>query len=82
MPVMPLPLTGSRTTSGLAQAVEALRVADDRFRGVRVEVRGDTVYLRGTVYCWEHLFELARAASRLPGVRQVFFDEIRAEIDP
>ena len=47
-----------------------------------MEVRGDTVYLRGTVYRWEHLFELARSASRLPGVRQVLFDEMRAGIDP
>jgi len=98
MPAMSLPMTppaansaratlpslpaGSQTASGLAQAVEALRRADDRFRGVRVEVRADTVYLRGTVYRWEHLFELARSTSRLPGVRHVRFDEMRAEVDP
>jgi hypothetical protein len=98
MPAMSLPITppaansaratlpslpaGSREASGLAQAIEALRRADDRFRGVRVEVREDTVHLRGTVYRWEHLFELARSIARLPGVRHVLFDEIRAEVDP
>lgn len=65
--------------SNLAQAVEAVRLADDRFRGVRTEVRGDAVYLGGTVYRWEHLFELARSVSRLSGVRRVLFEDVRAE---
>jgi hypothetical protein len=76
-----LPSTRSlpQTDSRLAQTIEALRLADKRFRGVVVDVRGDIVYLRGTVYRWEHLFELARSVSRLPGVRRVLFEEVRAE---
>jgi osmotically-inducible protein OsmY len=65
--------------SNLTHAIEALRLADERFYRVRVEVRGDVVYLAGTVNSWEHLFELARSVSRLPGVRQVRFGEVRAE---
>jgi hypothetical protein len=68
-----------QSASSLSQAIEALRLADDRFHKVRVEVRGDAVYLGGTIYCWDHLFELARAVSRLPGVRQVQFEDVRAE---
>jgi hypothetical protein len=76
-----LPSTSAipRTDSGLAQTIEVLRLADERFRAVHVDVRGDTVYLGGTVYRWEHLFELARSVSRLPGVRGVRFGEVRAE---
>jgi len=69
----------SQNTSSLVQGIEALRLADDRFRGIHVDVRGDAVYLRGMVYRWEHLFELARLVSRLPGVRRVLFEDVRAE---
>jgi hypothetical protein len=76
MPVVVLPAAPAAASS-LAQAVEALRLADDRFRLVRAEVQGDTVYLRGTVYRWDHLFELARSISHLPGVRRVLFEGVR-----
>src|SRR5262249_29283449 len=72
--LLPSPPAPPQTATRLAQAIEALRLADDRFRAVRAEVRGDAVYLRGTVYRWEHLFELARSVSRLPGVRRVLFE--------
>jgi hypothetical protein len=71
--------TSSQTSFSLFQAIETVRLADRRFRGIRVEVRGDAVFLRGTVYRWEHLYELARSVSRLPGVRRVFFEEVQAE---
>jgi BON domain len=73
------PPVNAQTHSSLVQATEALRLADQRFWGIRAEVRGDTVYLRGVVYCWEHLFELARAVARLRGVKDVRFDEVQAE---
>lgn len=79
---LPSPPAGLPATSNLEQAIETLRLVDDRFRGIRVQVRGDTVYLRGTVFRWEHLFELARSVSRVPGVRHVLFEEVRAEIAP
>jgi hypothetical protein len=73
------PSTSPYTASNLGQAIEALRITDERFYQVRVEIRGETVYLSGTVYSWEHLFELARSISRLAGVRQVLFGDVRAE---
>jgi hypothetical protein len=63
----------------LVQAIEALRFADQRFWGIRAEARRDSVYLCGVVDRWDHLFEFARAVARLPGVRQVLFEEVRAE---
>ena len=78
-PRIPPSPAGPQTTSSLLERIEALRLADDRFRGIRVEVRGDAVYLRGTVYSWDQLFELARSISQLPGVRRVLFEEVRAE---
>jgi hypothetical protein len=78
-PGMPPPPAGFQTTASLLSRIEAVRLADDRFRGLRAEVRGDAVYLRGTVYSWDHLFELARSLSQLPGVRRVLFEEVRVE---
>ncbi len=92
MPALTLPADSPRAVStpsstvpqgpsGLSQVIEALRLEDDRFRGVRVEVRSETVTLHGTVACWEHLFELAGSIARVPGVRQVRFGYVRAESD-
>lgn len=78
-PRAPVPSAASHDTSILIERIEELRMGDDRFRSVRAEVRGDLVYLDGTVYCWDHLFDLARSISRLPGVRRVLFKEVRAE---
>ncbi|HLJ96230.1 MAG TPA: hypothetical protein VKU02_23855 [Gemmataceae bacterium] len=83
-PARALPAPSSavaQAPSGLSQAIEALRLEDDRFRGVRVEVLGETVTVHGTVACWEHLFELASSIARVPGVRQVRFGYVRAESD-
>jgi hypothetical protein len=78
-PGLPAPPGGPQTASLLVKRIEALRLADDRFRGIRAEVRGDVVCLRGMVYSWDHLYELARSLSGLPGVRRVLFEEVRAE---
>jgi osmotically-inducible protein OsmY len=69
----------SQTTPRLVRRIEALRLADDRFYRLRAQVRGDVVYLRGTVYCWDQLFELAESIARLPGVRRVLFEDVQAE---
>jgi osmotically-inducible protein OsmY len=61
----------------LLDAVEALCRRDIRLAGVRAEVRGSVVYLRGQVYRWEDLFELARAVGQLPGVECVVLQDIR-----
>jgi osmotically-inducible protein OsmY len=63
----------------LEQAVDALRLKDTRFRGLQADVIDGTVYLRGTVFRMEHVFDLARSLSRLPGVQGVMLDEVRAE---
>jgi hypothetical protein len=76
------PLSPSRPASpggagGLTEAVERLQQQDARFRRIRPEVRGDTVFLRGSVARWEDLFELARGIARLPGVERVVLDQIQ-----
>jgi hypothetical protein len=68
-----------QSTTALVKRIEALRLGDDRFLGVEALVQGDVVYLRGTVYSWDHLFELARSIAQLPGIRRVLFEEVRAE---
>ncbi len=78
MPALSLPGPPKGST-GLTQAVESLRLSDERFRGIRPEVIDGIVYLRGTVYRMDHLFELARSVSRLPGVRRVVLDDVHEE---
>jgi hypothetical protein len=63
----------------LAATVEALRQKDQRFRGVRVEVRQKTVYLRGTVRRWDDVNDLANTVRRLPGVGAVILDGVRVD---
>jgi len=58
-------------TMSLADQVEALRLADPRFRAVRVEVRGDQIVLRGSVARSADAWEFAAAVHQLPGVAGV-----------
>jgi hypothetical protein len=37
------------------------------------------VYLRGNAFLWEHVYELARSISRLPGVERVVLEKVHAE---
>jgi osmotically-inducible protein OsmY len=65
----------------LAHAIDALRRTpngdyDERYRQLQVQVRGDVVYLRGSVRQWEDALGLARAISRLPGVEQVLLKDL------
>jgi hypothetical protein len=55
----------------LATSVERLRLADARFRGIRVELNGATVLVRGGEARGEDVMALARALSRLSGVERV-----------
>jgi hypothetical protein len=62
--------------AGLAEAIETLRLQDDRFRRIKPELRGQVVHLRGTVARWDHLYDLARMVARLRGVERVVLEDI------
>lgn len=81
LPVAPLPAPGPAPTAApdLASLVEAERRRNARYRGVAVDVAQGTVSLRGVVERWEDVEELARIVRRLPGVRKVVIDNVRAE---
>jgi hypothetical protein len=49
---------------------------------LRAEVRGGLVFLSGTVYRWEDLYQLARTLGRLPGVERVVFKDIKTDPHP
>jgi hypothetical protein len=55
----------------LATLIERLRFAEERYHDLRVEVSAGRVTLSGRVANAEHLMELGRALSQLPGVRNV-----------
>jgi osmotically-inducible protein OsmY len=63
----------------LSKAVEALRLSDTRFHRLQPEVRGGVVYLRGNVFRWDHVYELARSISNLPGVERVVLEKVHAD---
>jgi osmotically-inducible protein OsmY len=64
----------------LIRAVESLRLGDQRFRRIHAEVKSGTVYLSGTVCQLEHVSELARSLSRLPGIKGVVVGQVQAEV--
>jgi hypothetical protein len=55
----------------LAAMIEQLRFTEERYRDVRVEISAGRVTLSGRVSSTEHLIELGRAVSQLPGVGHV-----------
>jgi osmotically-inducible protein OsmY len=87
MPLIPLPVTrpiavplhdeakpdSDRLTTSIADVLKG----SDRLRGIKPEVRGGIVYLRGQVHDWEELHAFARQISRLPGVERVVMDGVR-----
>jgi osmotically-inducible protein OsmY len=72
LPPRPLP-----EQTDLASAVEALRRKEQRFGGIKAEVRQRTVYLSGTVSRWGDATDLANSVRRLAGVEAVILDNIR-----
>jgi len=81
----PVPLPGASAPPAesrpgentLATGVETLRRKDARWRRVTVEVRKQSVYLRGTVARWDDANDLTNAVRRLPGVEAVILDDLR-----
>ncbi len=61
----------------VAQAVERLRQADERFSNVRAEVVDGAVFLRGSVRRGEDQFTLAEQIRQLPGVARVVLADVR-----
>ena len=55
----------------LAEQIESLRLADRRFRTVRVEVRNGVVVLRGTIARSADAWEFAATVRQIPGVTDV-----------
>jgi hypothetical protein len=70
VPAQPAPTT-------LIATIDQVRKADQRFRGVRADVKDGIVQLRGTVTRWEDMLELAEKIARLPGVERVILEEVR-----
>lgn len=91
MPAIPLPVTrpipvplaqGEATpvkaeARDLASSIADLQQGNDRLAGIKPEVRGGTVVLRGTIRDWEELHTFARRIATLPGVERVVLDGVR-----
>jgi hypothetical protein len=71
-----IPFADQSPEAKLAGQVERMRLADDRFRDLRVQVTGDQVILRGSAPRWWFAVELAESISRLPGVKHVSLDDV------
>jgi hypothetical protein len=67
---VPTPIPEAANNKPLAQALGDLQ-RDKRFNRIRVEVNGDTVYLRGDPQQPQNIYELARLISQLADVRRV-----------
>jgi hypothetical protein len=71
--------TRPRPPSGeeIVLAVERLRRLDARYRGLRAELHGRVVILRGEVARGEDATDLARAVAGVPGVERVVLQRIQ-----
>lgn len=80
----PNPDARVRPPSGeeIVLAVERLRRLDVRYRGLRAELHGRIVILRGNVAHGEDAMDLARAIARVRGVERVVLQRIQTEVDP
>jgi hypothetical protein len=63
----------------LVLSIEQLREGDARYQGMRAEVQGDVVRLRGVVWRWEDLASFTRQLSTFPGVRLVLTGDVHLE---
>jgi hypothetical protein len=66
-----------RAEPSLANQVDRLRRADDRFKHIEVRIEGGAVTLAGAAYRQADLDDLAQAVSRLPGVERVIVEKAR-----
>src|SRR5262249_2971327 len=63
----------------IGNAVQHLILAEERFRGLRYEVKHGKVYLGGIVQRWSDLYELSQAVTHIPGVESVLLRDVRRE---
>jgi osmotically-inducible protein OsmY len=66
----------------LSEAIDGLRLADQRFHEITADIHGQVVSLKGRVNRFEHVAELAQAIARLPGVERVLLDQVRVDWQP
>ncbi|HEV3117437.1 MAG TPA: BON domain-containing protein [Gemmataceae bacterium] len=78
-PAAPALAPAAEKSVDLATAVESFRTRDARYQGIKPEIRGHVVVLRGTVLRWDHLYDLARSVSTIRGVERVVLDNVRAD---
>jgi osmotically-inducible protein OsmY len=62
----------------LQARIELLRRSDAHFARLRVDLSQGTVLLSGSASRWEHVYDLARAIARLPGVQRVVLKDVQA----
>jgi BON domain len=61
----------------LSSSVEKLTGSDPRFRGLRPEIDGGIIRLRGSAGRWEDVMELAQLISHVSGVERVILQDVR-----
>ena len=76
VPVL-MPVAVSPPPADLPRMVEQLQQSNPRLRWVHPEVAGGVVRLRGTVFRWEDLLELAQAIAKIPGVERVILEDVK-----
>jgi len=77
-PAVLLPPRASDKETGSRSAIARLIAADVRFAGIRCEENQGVVTLSGSVARMDHALDLARQISRLPGIREVVVERVRA----
>ena len=55
-----------------------MRRLDARYRGLRAELHGRVVILRGSVSRGEDAMDLARAVAQVPGVERVVLQQVQS----
>lgn len=70
------PVAMTSTNDRLADAIASLCRDRTRFRQLRIEIQGNTVFLRGTPGQSADLFALAEGVSLVPGVERVVVENI------
>jgi hypothetical protein len=71
---LPVPSLAETAPKPLPQALQDLQ-RDKRFSNIQIEMKGDTVYLRGASGQAQGIFELARILAQLPGAQHVVVKE-------
>jgi osmotically-inducible protein OsmY len=71
--------SAEQDVASMAQAVEHLRQADDRFSRIKLRLSNGVVHVSGLIRHYDDLFELARSISQVPGVQNVVVEDVRTD---